>query len=156
MSNFSCGVKDLDEFLTKDALNQQEKNLNVTYLAMRKKEILGFISISADNIKCKDINKNVKSIYSNYPAVKIGRLGVSEKYKRLGLGSDMLNTIQKLILKMSEKLGIAYITLDAYCTARKFYLKHSFKQKRKEYEKLKNKKLKQTDTITMYKDIKKI
>lgn len=149
-------MKDLDEFLIKDALEQQEKNLNVTYLAIRKKEILGFISISSDSIKCRDINKQMKNIYPNYPAVKIGRFGVSEKYKEIGLGSDMLNTIQKLILKMSEKLGIAYITLDAYCSARQFYLKHSFKQKMKDYEKLKNKKLKETDTIMMYKDIKKI
>ena len=56
LSNFSCGVKDLDAFLKEDALIQQEKKLNVTYLAIRKNEILGFISISADNIRCRDIN----------------------------------------------------------------------------------------------------
>lgn len=156
LSNFSCGVKDLDEFLKEDALDQQEKNLNVTYLAMRKNEIIGFISISADNIRCKDLNKHVKSIYPNYPAVKIGRFGVSEEYKGQGLGSDMLNTMQKIILKISEKLGISYITLDSYCTARKFYLKHSFKQKMKDYEKLKKRKLKENDTLIMYKNIKKI
>ena len=57
LNDFSCGNDDLDEFLKKDALPQQEKNLNVTYLAMRRKEILGFISISADNIRCRDISK---------------------------------------------------------------------------------------------------
>lgn len=131
LNDFSCGNDDLDEFLKKDALPQQEKNLNVTYLAMRRKEILGFISISADNIRCRDISKKVKSIYPNYPAVKIGRFGVSEKYKGQGLGSDMLQTIQKLILKMSKELGISYITLDAYCSARKFLFK-SFIQSKNE------------------------
>ena len=156
LNDFSCGNDDLDEFLKKDALPQQEKNLNVTYLAMRRKEILGFISISADNIRCRDISKKVKSIYPNYPAVKIGRSGVSEKYKGQGLGSDMLQTIQKLILKMSKEHGISYITLDAYCSARKFYLNHSFNQKMKDYEKLKKRKQRENDTILMYKNIKKI
>ena len=68
----------------------------------------------------------------------------------------MLQTIQKLILKISKELGIAYITLDAYCSARKFYLKHSFNEKKKDYEKLKKRKLKKNDTILMYKNIKKI
>ena len=35
LSKFSCGVQDLDEFLKEDALIQQEKKLNVTYLAIR-------------------------------------------------------------------------------------------------------------------------
>ncbi|MDO5831944.1 MAG: GNAT family N-acetyltransferase [Methanobrevibacter sp.] len=156
LSNFSCGVKDLDAFLKEDALIQQEKKLNVTYLAIRKNEILGFISISADNIRCRDINKKLKSIYPNYPAVKIGRFGVSEKYQGIGLGSDILETIQKIIIKMSKKLGISYITIDAYCSARKFYLKHSFNQKMKDYEKLRKKGVKENDTILMYKHIKKI
>ena len=87
--------------------------------------------------------------------MKIGRLGVSEKYKRRGLGSAILKNIQNEILKLSEKIGIAYITLDAYCSARKFYLKHSFSQKEKDYEKLKKREIKETDTILMYNNIKK-
>ena len=57
---------------------------------------------------------------------------------------------------MSKELGISYITLDAYCSARKFYLNHSFNQKMKDYEKLKKRKQRENDTILMYKNIKKI
>lgn len=46
LSKFSCGVEDLDEFLKKDALKQQEQNLNVTYLAIFEEKILGYVSIS--------------------------------------------------------------------------------------------------------------
>ena len=63
LNDFSCGNDDLDEFLKKDALPQQEKNLNVTYLAMRRKEILGFISISAENKDdLEELTKHIRTI----------------------------------------------------------------------------------------------
>ena len=81
LSNFTCGVDDLDEFLKCDALDQQNQNLNVTYLAVHKNEILGYVSISADKIECKKINKKIEVKYPFYPSVKICRLAVNQKYK---------------------------------------------------------------------------
>ncbi|MDO5479475.1 MAG: hypothetical protein Q4G23_09985 [Clostridia bacterium] len=116
----------------------------------------------ADRIQCKTITKK-KGIYPEYPAVKIGRLAIDEKYKGIGLGNDILDTICIMIKKMSKKLGISFITVDAYCTSHKFYLKNEF-----EYGCLLNsliartKKLKRTAlrnktaSIHMYKDIRKI
>ncbi len=42
LSDFSCGLDDMDDFLKNDALDQQEDNLNVTYLAKYREEIIGF------------------------------------------------------------------------------------------------------------------
>lgn len=157
LSNFSCGVKDLDEFLKEDALNQQEQNLSVTYLAIYENKILGYVSILADTIECKTISK-IKGKYPSYPAVKIGRLAIDKKYKGQGLGNEILDSICIIIKKISNKLGISFITVDSYCNARKFYLKNEFKygivhnpQKLKRTS-LRNK----TTSIHMYKDIKKI
>ena len=157
LSNFSCGVEDLDEFLKEDALEQQEKNLSVTYIAIYNNRIIGYVSILADKLECKTIKKK-NGIYPYYPAVKIGRLAVDEKYKGLGLGNDILDTISIIIKKMSKKLGISFITVDAYCTARNFYSKNEF-----DHTKIHNpKKLKRTAirnktaSIHMYKDIRKI
>ena len=157
LSNFSCGVEDLDEFLKEDALEQQEKNLSVTYLAIYKNKILGYVSILADKVECKKINKK-SAIYSHYPAVKIGRLAVDEKYRNYGIGSAILISISKMIKEISNDVGISFITIDAYCIARKFYLKNSFKQMKIEN----SKKLKRTSkrnlttSIPIYKEIKKI
>ena len=35
----------MDEFLKKDALNQQNENLSVTYLVRYNEEIIGFFSL---------------------------------------------------------------------------------------------------------------
>lgn len=158
LSKFSCGVKDLDEFLKEDAYNQQEKNLNVTYLAIYKDEVIGYVSLLTDKIKCKQIDKSIQSEYESYPAIKIGRLAVNEKYKGLGLGNKILASISELIKEISEEVGVSFITVDAYCNARKFYLKNSFKQKRiHNSEKLKRKSQRdETTSIFMYKHIKKV
>ena len=59
--------------------------------------------------------------------MKIGRLAVDEKYMESGLGNDILYIISITIKKMSKKVGISFITVDAYCSARKFHSKNEFK-----------------------------
>ena len=44
LNSFSCGLDDMDDFLKNDAFDQQSKNLNVTYLAKYKDDIVGFFS----------------------------------------------------------------------------------------------------------------
>jgi len=56
LCDFSCGLEDMDDFLKNDALIQQEDNLNVTYLAKYRDEIIGFFSLLSDIIKLKDID----------------------------------------------------------------------------------------------------
>lgn len=58
---------------------------------------------------------------------------------------------------MSKKLGVSFITVDAYCNARKFYLKNEFKYGIiHDAKKLKRKAKKQnTPSVPMYKSVKK-
>ena len=158
LSNFTCGVDDLDEFLKCDALDQQNQNLNVTYLAVHKNEILGYVSISADKIECKKINKKIEVKYPFYPSVKICRLAVNQKYKGIGLGNEILASICGLIKNLSKELGVKFITVDAYLNAYEFYKKNSFTPKRiHNIKKLERKaKRNETTSIFMYKSIKKI
>ena len=141
-----------------DALDQQEKNLNVTYLAIHDNEIIGYVSILADLVKCEKIDKKIQSIYPDYPAVKIGRLAVDEKYAGNHIGTEILDSVSKFIKKLSKNLGIGYITVDAYCNARKFYLNNEFKFMHiHNPKKLKRaSKRNKTTSVPMYKNIKKV
>lgn len=62
------------------------------------------------------------------------------------------------IKELSEEIGIKFIVVDSYCSARKFYLKNSFTQiNLHNPKKAKRKALRDKHkTITMFKDIKKI
>lgn len=158
LSNFSCGLEDMDEFLLNDALKQQQDNLNVTYLVLCDNNIIGFFSLLADSIKIKDIGEEYDISYETSPAIKIGRLAVDEKYRSKGIGTVILDNICKNIKLISKKVGIRFITIDSYCRVRKFYYKNEFK-----HFKINNmKKLKRTakrnekTTIPLYKDLKRI
>lgn len=156
LSEFSCGVKDLDDFLKDDALTQQEQNLSVTYLAIFESQILGYVFILADKVECRKISK--KGFYKDYPSIKIGRLAIDEKFKNMGLGNEILDSICIIITKMSKRLGVSFITVDAYCNARKFYQKNEFKYGIiNDSEKLKRKAKKyDTTSVPMYKSVKKM
>lgn len=158
ISNFSCGLKDMDNFLKKDALMQQQEKLNVTYLVTCDNKIIGFFSLLADSIEIKKVNETHNIEYETCPAVKIGRLAIDKNYSNIGFGTIILDNICGNIKSISEKLGIRFITVDAYCNVRQFYYNNKFN-----HIKIKNlKKLKRTaernekTTIPLYKDIKRI
>ncbi|WP_407393034.1 N-acetyltransferase [Methanobrevibacter sp.] len=158
LNNFSCGLNDMDDFLKNDALSQQEEKLNVTYLAMYDKEIIGFFSLLSDIIKLKDIEQDYDLPYSTCPAIKIGRFAVNEKYNSSGLGTVLLDNVCYQIKKISEIHGVRFITVDAYCNVRGFYYRNKFNHFKIHNE---NKLMRAATrnpnlTIPLYKDLKRI
>lgn len=158
LSKFSCGVKDLDDFLKEDALIYQEKNLSVTYLAMYDGEIIGYVLLLADTLPYKKIKNKMTVKLKKYPAIKIGRFAISEKYKGQHLGQELLINTCNQIKKIANSIGVYFITVDAYCNAKGFYSNSAF-----EYVNIHNpKKAKRIaernskKTILMFKEINKI
>jgi N-acetylglutamate synthase-like GNAT family acetyltransferase len=109
-------------------------------------------------MECKKINKNIKTRYEYYPAIKIGRLAIDEKYQGFSRGNEILASICELIKEISEEIGVKFITVDAYFKACGFYSKNSFKAKRiHNIKKIERKAIRdETTSIFMYKHIEKI
>jgi GNAT superfamily N-acetyltransferase len=158
LNSFSCGLKDMDDFLKNDALNQQIDNLNVTYFAMYDDEIVGFFSLLEDIIQLKDIENEYDLPYSTCPAIKIGRFAVNEKYNSLGLGTVLLDNVCYQIKRISEIHGVRFITVDAYCNVRGFYYKNEFNHLKIHDKKKLIRKAERNPylTIPLYKDLKRI
>jgi len=122
LSKFSCDDNDLDEFLKEDSIRQKNFMLNSTYIATYKKEIIGFFTISTDNIPLKDLGKAYKKLfkekdirYEKLPALKIGRLGVKKDFQNKGIGKYLLRSIfSKSIDSWSENTGFRFITINSY------------------------------------------
>ena len=86
--SFKCGDNDLDDFFTKDAFLQSAELLCKNYcfsLVDDPAQLVAVFTLSNDSIKKipgsrkRKIEKNIprEKIYSSYPAVMIGRLGIS-------------------------------------------------------------------------------
>lgn len=134
---FKCPEEDLNGFLFEDAKHFQNELMAVTYLLEDEQENLtaAYFSLLADKIS---FNPDEKSIWNklnrnipnskrrrSYPAVKIGRLAVNERYARNGIGTFVLDSI-KYTFTTVRRLGCRFITVDALNTATDFYKKNGF------------------------------
>ena len=130
---FKCDDPDLDEFLKKDALKYSDGCLAVTYLVLYNQKLMGFFCLSNDAIKVneedmKELDELDKHL-PNYPALKIGRLGVCEEYRRKGVGTFIIKHVTGRAVVQSQEVGCRYVTVDSYNKADnvRFYEKNKFK-----------------------------
>jgi GNAT superfamily N-acetyltransferase len=134
--DFDCEDSDLNDFIRNDAWNYQKELLSVTYLFEDKQgTVVAFFSVSNDSLKDADYEKwnNLSRKVSNrkrrrdYPAVKIGRIGVDSKYKGNKLGTDILFFIKNWFTT-ENKTGCRFVLVDAYNNQQviNFYQKNEF------------------------------
>ena len=133
---FDCGNSDLNDFLLSDAKNYAKRLLSVTYLIENENEIIAFFSVSNDRISIRESDKavwrKIKKEFpyskhrSDYPAVKIGRLGVNLTHQASHIGTYILDFVKKTFITYN-RTGCAFITVDALPSAIPFYQKNGFK-----------------------------
>ena len=148
ITGFDCGDDDLNEFFQIDAYAHHEQLLAVTYYFQPKEATdrdifypVALVSLLNDRIEItreerkgvkrefgKSLKKGIpypKRNYTSFPAVKIGRLGVSTQFQGQDIGTSLLNMIKTLFLTRN-RTGCRYLTVDAYRDALPFYYKNEF------------------------------
>ena len=154
LNNFSCGLDDMDDFLKDDALDQQNENLNVTYLARFNNEIVGFFSFQTP----EKFNKCISTDKLCFENVILKNFLREDKYNSLGLGTVLLDNTCYQIKRISEIHGVRFITVDAYCNVRGFYYKNEFNHLKihNPQKLMRTAKRNPNLTIPLYKDLKRI
>lgn len=141
---FTCCDNDLDEFFAKDAFLYENELLGKTYAwinTANPSKILGLVTLANDSVKARFLNNSARNRIQrsitnakrgiNYPAVLIGRLGVSCDYRNKGLNieSQILDFIKGWFRSEDNKTGCRFIVVDAYNNEKTlhFYEKNGFK-----------------------------
>ena len=141
---FSCDDKDLDDFFARDAFFYDTELIGKTYAWVNShntQQILGLITLANDSVKSQYIAKSAKNRLQrsvpnakrgiNFPAVLIGRLGVSSEFrgKGMNIGSQILDFIKDWFRSENNKTGCRFIVVDAYNNEKTlhFYEKNGFK-----------------------------
>lgn len=141
---FCCDDKDLDEFFARDAFLYGTELLSRTYAwvdSENTRQILGLVTLANDSIKSENIAKSAKNRLQrsvpnakrglNFPAVLIGRLGVSSEFrgKGLNIGSQIIDFVKDWFRSEDNKTGCRFIVVDAYNNPQTlhFYEKNGFK-----------------------------
>ncbi len=134
---FKCKDNDLNEFLFDDSRKYLTDLMAVTYLLedLSYKRTVAYFSLLNDKITFDPEQRSIWNKLSrrianakrrkHYPAVKIGRLAISEEYAGHGLGRDITRLI-KFMFTHGNRTGCRFITVDAYQNAIGFYLKCGF------------------------------
>ena len=65
--------------------------------------------------------------FSSYPAIKIGRLAVSVKYRHEGIGGKLLDIIKHCLYENNYYSDFRFLTVDAYLSEIPFYEKNDFR-----------------------------
>lgn len=154
---FDCGNVDLNDFLFHDAKDYGRRLLAVTYLLEDDINLLAYFSVSNDRISINESDRatwrKIKREFphskhrSDYPAVKIGRLGVDIKYQNEHLGRLIINFVKDTFIS-NNRTGCAFVTVDALKNAVPFYQHNGFKFLKP--SELDNK---EKETMSMYYDL---
>jgi len=114
---FDCGDRDLTDFFHKDAIPHKKELIGVTYFFYDDscKSAVAFFTVSNDAVRTDSFKDELPEgkRYNYYPAVKIGRFGVSKEYQRQNVGGQMMDFIKKFFT-MENKTGCRFLTVDAY------------------------------------------
>lgn len=123
---FDCGDEDLNAFFQEDAFNYDAQLLGRSYcfLSASHGDIASVFTLSNSAIRVAELPNNAKRRLvklipwvkqgRNYPAVLIGRLGVSRKYRNQKIGSQIIDFIKAWFLSDHNKTGCRFIVVDAY------------------------------------------
>lgn len=128
---FSCGVSSLDLYLQKQARQDVSKGVAAAFVVTPDgATIAGFYTLSATELKLRDLPDDfVKKLprYPSVPATLLGRLAVSTDFRGKGLGESLLIDAMRRVLVITSNVASAAIVVDAKDdSARKFYLQYDF------------------------------
>lgn len=133
--HFDCGEDILNTYLKTRANQEQNKNLNVTYVVVGKdlqypKPIMGYYTLSNSALSAYGIDASIRRhIPPTYdiPTVKIGRFATHKNQQRQGIGSLMLKDACHKIIEISAFSGIKGLEVVAKTeAAAKFYENFGF------------------------------
>ena len=126
LDKFSCGNEHIDAFFKDEAVKYEEELLAKSYAfcdVENDNAIICMFSVSCDGIHTALLPGPVKNKIQRaipnakrmrrYPAILIGRIGVSSQYRRMGVGSQVLTYIKEWFLHPMSKCACRYLIVDA-------------------------------------------
>lgn len=131
-NSFDCGIEELNNFLKKEARQQQGHRFNVTLVLVdtaHQTKILGYYSMMSSSITVDTLPPDVAKKLPKHPvpSVRIGRLARDVSTKGQGIGELLMANALERIKRVSVKIGVYCAVVDAKNdAAKKFYLKYGF------------------------------
>jgi GNAT superfamily N-acetyltransferase len=133
VKRFTCGNRDLDEFLTTDEVKRYEsQGLGRTYLVYLKSELVAYFTVCNDSLRVeylrrtRSFSRSAELMVDSYPAVKIGRLATAKGWQGRGIGKAVVAYIAKSAIESGSRFGVRLLIVEAKPESIPFYERCGF------------------------------
>jgi len=121
IKDFSCSVKEYNDYLYNDALRSKDDHIALTWLLKERstESVSAYMSLISDAIKLSVSEKDLHNLnypFKTIPAIKVAKLAVSQlsQKKYRGLGTYMINKAMALARICNRQLfACRFMTVDA-------------------------------------------
>lgn len=128
VSQFQCGEAELDDWLKRRAVQNEEGGASRTYVVCIADRVVGYYALAAGSAAHLDAPGRVKRNMPNpVPVMVIGRLAIDTEFQGRRLGWALLKDAVLRTVQAAEIAGIRAILVHAISeSAKRFYEKSGF------------------------------
>jgi GNAT superfamily N-acetyltransferase len=128
LSQFQCGEPELDDWLKRRALQNEETGASRTYVALSGQLVVGYYALAAGGAAHADAPGRIRrNMPDPVPVMVIGRLAIDLRYHGRGIGSALLKDAVLRTAQAAEIAGIRAVLVRAISeSAKRFYEKKGF------------------------------
>jgi GNAT superfamily N-acetyltransferase len=130
VDDFDCGHEDLNRFLTRYALQNQQAGASQSYVAIAEEaEVIGYYTLVFGQIAYDDAPARLKKGLARHPVpiMLLARLAISKEWQGKGLGAGMLKDAMKRTLQAADIAGVrAFVVHAKDAQAAAFYERFNF------------------------------
>lgn len=129
VDNFTCGRDELDRFLIRYALGNQQANASQTYIGLHDQEVIGFYSLVVGEVAFGDAPERLTKGLARHPVpvMLLARLAVSTAWQGRKIGSGLLKDAMLRTLQAADIGGIRAFAVHAKDdSAKQFYERFGF------------------------------
>lgn len=115
LSDFSCGVDALDQWLRGRARNNAKSGASRTFVSVTEiGAVAGYYCLSSSSLSEQDAPTTLGRHQPDpIPVVLLGRLAVDTRYSNIGLGRSLLQHATARAIAAAETIGIRAILVHA-------------------------------------------
>jgi ribosomal protein S18 acetylase RimI-like enzyme len=128
LSQFECSEPELDDWLRRRAIHNEESGASRSYVVCIGRQVVGYYALAAGAVAHSDAPGRVRRNCPNpVPVMVIGRLAVDCRFQGRGIGSALLRDAVLRTVHAAEIAGIRAILVHAINErAKRFYEKLGF------------------------------
>ena len=127
---FECGERALDLWLKTKALSNEINGGRRSFVSFSTEtgELAGFFSLASHSVEHDELRSKLRRNQpAPLPVILLGRLAVSKRYQRHGLGESLLSEAVRIAGLASESIGVVALVVHPISEeASAFYRKHGF------------------------------